>query len=190
MTWAIFHDTHLTAIGEILTTGSETLVAVLGGSLLEHAVERTLVERLRNDPKVIEDQFKPDMPLGAIGPKIELLYLLNAIDRPARDTLKGIARIRNIFAHNLGASFASEDKEYLRHIGKLVLHKGRAYYPNPRILGDSKEPIETIDSSRTLFLVNLKLALLDLMRDRISHRPHTNETMNPEEIRAQFSEGR
>ncbi|MEH2521574.1 hypothetical protein V1279_007147 [Bradyrhizobium sp. AZCC 1610] len=187
MTWAIFNDAHLAAIGEILTTGSETLVAVLGGSLLEEAVERTLVERLRNDPKVIEDQFKPDMPLGAIGPQIELLYLLNAIDRPTRDTLKGIARIRNVFAHNLGASFASEDT--LKYVGKLAIHKGRTYYPNPRIGGDSKEVVEPIDSNRTLFLVNLKLALLDLMRDRVSHRLHSNEMMSPEEIRAQFQEG-
>jgi hypothetical protein len=117
-----------------------------------------------------------------------LLYLLSAIDRPVRDALKGIARIRNIFAHNLGASFASEDT--LKYVGKLVLHKEKTYYPNSRIGGDSNEVIEPIDSNRTLFLVNPKLALLDLMRDRVSHCLHSNVMLSPEEIRALFPEGR
>jgi hypothetical protein len=188
MTWAVFDDSHLTAIGELLLTGTERVTAVIGGALLEEAVERTLVERLRDAPKIIEAQFNPEKPLGSIGPQIELLYLLYAIDDSTRQTLKAIAAIRNFFAHNPAVSFASD--KIRKSVGQLELHKDKTHYPNPRIGGDSDEGIEEIKDHKTLFLVNLKLGLLGLMRDRVSHKLHTNEMLSPEEIRSQFPEGR
>ena len=156
----------------------------------EDTVERTLAERLRDAPDVIKNLLKPDKPLGNIAPQIDLLHLLYAFDDTTRVALKGIAAVRNFFAHNLNATFDSEDTGFEKSLQRLVLHRNRTHYPNPRLGGDSDQPIEAIDGRRTLFLVNLKLGLLELMRDRVSHRLHTNEMLTPEEIRSQFPEGR
>jgi hypothetical protein len=188
MTWAIFDDSHYRAIGEIITTGSERVVAVVSGAFLEETVERTLKERLRDAPDVIKILLKPERPLGNIAPQIDLLHLLYAFDDPTRKTLKGIAAVRNFFAHNLDATFESD--EVVKGIDRLVLHENKSHYPNPRLGGDSNEPIEPIENRRTRFIVNLKLGLLELMRDRVSHRLHTNEMLTDEDIRSQFPEGR
>ena len=60
MTWAVFPDDKYTAaVIELLTeaakpSGSERVMAVVGGALLEEAVDRTLRERLIDDPGVIK----------------------------------------------------------------------------------------------------------------------------------------
>ena len=38
----------------------------------------------------------------------------------------------------------------------------------------------------TTFIVNLKLGLIALMRDRCSHEMHSNKVLSPEELKAQF----
>src|SRR4030081_1688311 len=114
MTWAVFADSHARAIGEILTTGSERVVAIVGGAFLEETVERTLKERLRDAPSIIKTLLEPDNPLGNIAPQVDLLHLLYAFEANVRDALKGLARVRNFFAHNLAASFDSEDKDFVK----------------------------------------------------------------------------
>ena len=175
MTWAIFSDSHIKAIGEMLTSGSERVLAVVGGALLEDTIYRTLSERLRDIPDIVESILGVDGPLGNTGPQIEVLFLLYGIDQKTRVALKAVAHIRNFFAHDLDASFDSVDKEFVKAINQLNLHDGKTHYPHHLGGGDSPHKIETINNRRDLFTVNLKLGLIALMRDRVSHEPHSSE---------------
>ena len=116
MTWAIFrHETQLHAVGEILETDNERVIAVVGGALLDAAVTRTLRERLRLEYEgaSIDDRiFQPSGPLGNVDPKIDMLYLLHGIDEDTHKALRSITRIRNHFAHNLGATFDPPHPEH------------------------------------------------------------------------------
>ena len=112
-----------------------------------------------------------------------MLFMLYAFEKPVRDTLYGVAEIRNFFAHNLDASFDSKDKHLTDAMDKLCLHEGRKVYPHHIYDGDTKLPIEDISTTRDKFLVNLKLCLIMLMRDRMSHetwsnKSHTKKAMN------------
>jgi len=136
MTWAVLPDDKYTrAVIELLTepakpSGSERVMAVVGGALLEEAVDRTLRERLIDHPAVIKNLLEPDRPLGNIAPQIDLLYLLGAFDNRTRGALKGIARVRNFFAHRTDASFDSLDKDFTDAMKRLVLYEGRTHYPH------------------------------------------------------------
>jgi hypothetical protein len=188
MTWAIFPgDIHARAVLELITAaahpaGSERIIAVVGGALLEQAVDRTLRERLINIPGLVNNLLGVDRPLGNMGPKIDLLRLLGAIDEKTRTALKGIAGVRNFFAHNLSASFDSLDDDFDKSMKRLVLHENRTHYPHHLFGPDSKIVLEPINSRRDQFIVNLKLGLIALMRDRISHEPFTNRPRSEEEL--------
>ena len=51
---------------------------------------------------------------------------------------------------------------------------------------DTEAPIEQINNDRDQFIVNLKLGLLALMQDRVSHHKHSNEQLTHEEIEEKF----
>src|SRR5262249_1531034 len=135
MTWAVLPgDKYTRAVIELLIeaakpSGSERVMAVVGGALLEEAVNRTLSERLINDPRVIKNLLNPDRPLGNVAPQIDLLYLLGAFDDGTRKALKGLAGVRNFFAHNTDASFDSLNEDFVDAMKRLVLHEGKSYYP-------------------------------------------------------------
>jgi DNA-binding MltR family transcriptional regulator len=192
MTWAVFPgDTYTRAVIELLTeagkpSGSERVMAVVGGALLEEAVDRTLRERLIDDTDVIKNLLEPDRPLGNIAPQIDLLYSLGAFDDRTRRALKGLAHVRNFFAHRTDASFDSLDKILTDAMKRLVLHEGRTYYPNHLFGPDSAVSIEPVTSRRDQFVVNLKLGLIALMRDRISHHDHSNKPRTEQEMRDIF----
>lgn len=188
MTWAIFaDDQHEQAIVELIEASSERVTAVVGGALLEYAVLRTLKERLRDDLEVTNNILAPDRALGNLGPKIDTLYLLQAIDKNTRNALKGIARVRNVFAHHLNVSFDSPDKMLVKGMNALILHEAKTHYPHHLYGGDTAQQIEPISDKRTQFIVNLKLGLIALMRDRVSHIYHSNQPLSEEEIRERFS---
>src|SRR5262249_32745958 len=92
MPWAIFPE-HTKALGEIISGSSERVTAIVGGALLDETVTRTLAERLHNDPDTIQRILGIDRPLGNVGPKIDMLYLLHAIDSEMRHALKGISGV-------------------------------------------------------------------------------------------------
>src|SRR5215475_7368755 len=104
MTWAVFPgDDHTRAVVEVLNAnllpqGSERIIAIVGGALLEEAVERTLRERLV-DNTAAANLLKPDGPLGNTGPQIDLLCLLGAFDDKVRRAMGALCRVRNFFAH-------------------------------------------------------------------------------------------
>ena len=187
MTWAIFkEEPNTVAIGELLSSRSDRVVAVIGGALLDEHVRRTLLRRLR-ESRVTDGLIKQDAPLGNVGPKIDLLYLLHALEKPTYQALKAVAGVRNFFAHELDASFQSEDPKFLDHMRYLTLQTSRTLYPHPRHpWEDTEVPLEPISNNRDQFVVNLKLGLLALMQDRVSHHRHSNEQLTQREIEEKF----
>ncbi len=189
--WAIFPgDRHLQAVMELVSAKSERVGAVVGGALLDEAVTRTLRERFRDDKGIANNILDVDMPLGNLGPKIDVLYLLGAFDNKTRAALKGIAGVRNFFAHHLDASFDSVDEKFTKAMGRLTLHENRMYYPHRLYGPDTNDPIEPIKNKRDQFTVNLKLALILLMRDRLSHETYTNSPFTEEQLRQKYQKQR
>jgi hypothetical protein len=94
--------------------------------------------------------------------------------------------VRNFFAHHLDASFDSPDTEFVKHVKRLTLHEDRTHYPHHLFGPNSAVAIEPINSKRDQFVVNLKLALITLMRDRISHEPYTNRPLTEAELRERY----
>lgn len=87
MTWAIFKDdSYISAVRELLEdaarpSGSGRVMAVVGGALLEEAVEKTLRARLKKD-KAVSRLVNPmgNGALAFIAPQIDALYALGAFD--------------------------------------------------------------------------------------------------------------
>ena len=177
MTWAIFSDEHVRAIGEIISSGLPRVTAIIGGALLDDTLRRTLSERLLNDKNVANKLFRINGVLGNSGPKIDLLYMLGAYDKPTRNVLEGISDIRNVFAHKLDASFNSKSEKLRNSIQKLTLHENRKFYPHRIYDENSKLEIEPIKNNHDIFVVNLKLCLIALMRDRASHETWSNKPL-------------
>jgi hypothetical protein len=183
MTWAIFpDDKHKQAVIELVTAGSERTIAMVGGALLEQAVDRTLRERLLDVPERVNSLLGVDRPLGNMGPKIDLLRLQGAFDESTHKAMKGIARVRNFFAHHLDASFSSQNKDFTKPMSQLTLHLNRTHYPHHLFGPDSDVAIEPISSEREQFVVNLKLSLILLMRDRIGHVPYSNQPLTEDQL--------
>lgn len=188
MTWAILLDleeTHRNAIIELLT-GSERALVVVGGALLDESVRRTLEERLINKPDVVKHLLDPDRPLGAFKPKVDLLYLLGGVDEPTRMAMNGIAAIRNFFAHNLSANFKSTDRDFLKGMRRLTLNDGLTRYPHHLAGGDSDVEVEPTPTDQARFVVNLKLCLIALMRDRMRHYDFSNTPLIAKDLLEKF----
>jgi hypothetical protein len=190
MTWAIFDDSHLRAIAEIIHSGSERVTAIVGGALLDDTLRRTLAERLRDDRDITKKLLKVNGALGNTGPKIDLLYQLYAFGKPERNALYGLTEARNYFAHNLDASFNSTEQTMIDAITKMTLHDNRKFYPHHAFNQDSDHEIEPVTNNREIFEVNLKLCLLILMRDRMSHVLWSNMPVTEDQIRERLERER
>jgi hypothetical protein len=158
-------------------------MAIVGGTLLDDTLRRTLAERLRNDKDTSEKLLKVNGPLGNTGPKIDLLYQLYAFEKPVRNALYGLTEARNFFAHNLDASFDSKAEKMVGAMKLLTLHEGRTHYPHHLYDKDSEHEIEQVGNNRDRFLVNLKLCLIALMRDRVRHVAWSNTPRSEEDLR-------
>jgi hypothetical protein len=131
--------------------------------------------------EAVDRLFKPENTLGNIAPQIDVLFALGAFDDQTRKALKGLAGVRNFFAHHTDASFDSLNKDFVKAIDRLTLHVGRTDYPHHLWGPDSKNPIEAVTTRMNQFVVNLKLGLLILMRDRVSHHRNSNTPRTEEE---------
>ena len=175
MTWAVFDDEHDRAIGEMLAATQPRNLAVVGGALLDEHLRRTLAERLRNDARLRDKLFGMSGALGNAGIRNDLLYMLDAYDRRLWKTNDGIIAVRNFFAHDLSASFDSLDNKFIAGMNKMTFHEQRKFYPKHKDWSDTTKPIESVKNNRVKFIVNLKLSLLALMHDRVSHEIHSNQ---------------
>lgn len=185
MAWAIFRPEHAKGIAEIIQSRSSRIAAIVGGTILDDTLRRTLAERLRNDKDIANKLLKVSGALGNTGPKIDVLYMLGAFDKPVRNALYGLSEIRNFFAHNLDASFDSKAKAMLEATRKLTLHKGRRYFPHHIYGENTKTKIEPVTNNRELFIVNLQLGLNALMRDRVGHITWSNKPLTKTALREQ-----
>ncbi|HET9715749.1 MAG TPA: hypothetical protein VFP60_06135 [Pseudolabrys sp.] len=176
MAWALFGSQERGVLEMIEHSGSHRVTAIVGGALLDEALTRTVTERLRKHADIADKLFKVNGPLGNTVPKIDLLYMLYGIDDATRKGLYGIAEVRNFFAHNLDASFDSTKPKFVDGMSKLTMHEGRTKYPHHLKKGaDSEHPIESIRNVRDRFVVNLKIGLIALMSDRVSHKTWSSE---------------
>lgn len=83
--------------------GDDRTCALLSASLLDYWLEMMLLQAFVNRDEARQQLLADRMPLGTFSAKIELAYCLNLIPKFARDDLNLIRRIRNDFAHHLGA---------------------------------------------------------------------------------------
>ncbi len=178
MVWAILGEDQTNAIQEITASDSDRIVAVVGGAILDHTLRKTLEDRFRNNKDKNNKLFKPNGPLGNLGPKIDLAFQLYVFEKHVRESLYGLAEVRNYFAHHLNASFGSPDKPLSDSLAKLTLHKNRSHYPHPNTRTDSEFEIEPTANNRDVFIVNLKVGLIFLMADRLNHVLFTNSLHN------------
>lgn len=190
MPWATFSDAHLRAIDEIEKSDSDRIAAIVGVAILDDTLRLTLTERLQNDKNITGKLLKPNGALGNTEPKIDLLYLLYSFEKPVRNALYGLCHIRNLFAHNLDASFDSQEEKMIEEINKLILHDNKKYYPHHLFDKDSDFEIEPVISNRDRFLVNLRFCLRVLMRDRCSHVMSSNKPLTEAELREQMMQER
>jgi hypothetical protein len=178
MVWAILDADQNAALKELIRTqNSDRIVAVVGGAMIDNSLRHALESRFR--PKsgktdMNEKLFRPGGALGNLQPKIDLAYQLYMLDKLVRNTLHGIAEIRNLFAHHLTMRFSSDDSNMKKALTKLALHVGRTHYPSALWDGDTEHLLEPIHQTRDLFFVNLKLALIWLMADSHKHEPWSN----------------
>lgn len=175
MVWAIPGEKFGTALDELTAAASDRIVAVVGGAMVDQLLGEALRQRFQPG-EVTDNLLDPtkDRALGAFGPRIDIAFALGMYDESVRANLKKIAHIRNVFAHELVASFESPEKEFAKNVAGLNLQIGRTHYPSPLFVGDSIHEVEMSTSPRDRFLVNIKIALCLLMQDMVVHQPYSS----------------
>ena len=160
MLWFMLNEQQSRAIAEIEHSGSDRIVTVVGGALLDQSLRVALQSKMRQDKKAFQRLFKDSGPLASSN-KVELAYLLHLVEEPMRDAMEAICQIRNLFAHQLDMSFKfARDQRMKDALSKLVLHKGKPYFPGSFWEGDSTHSIDPVTDERSRFLVNLQLSLI------------------------------
>lgn len=101
-----------------LSDGSDRVLAVVAGGALEADLKAMIERSLVDDPDRVKTLLGPNGQLGAFGGQINLAYLMGLIDRRARDDIAKVAKVRNMFAHQVrGLSFnASPIRELCRDL--------------------------------------------------------------------------
>ena len=184
ITWSgrIGNQAQNAALKELIEAqSSDRVVGIVGGAILEDALQNALIFRFRStaghNTDLNDRLFRVGGPLGFFRPKIDIAYQLYVFDKPIRNAMYGIAEIRNLFAHQLDMNFSSADKRMTDAAAKLTLHQGRTHYPHPITGKDSEYEIEATSTTRDQFFVNLKLCLIWLMEDHNRHHTWTNIPM-------------
>jgi len=179
MAWAILNNEQRGALIELIEgESSDRVLAIVGGAILDDSLFRALDLRLRMNTSVKQKMFKIGGALGNLGPKIDIGYLLYMYEKPIRDAMYGIEKVRNFFAHNLVADLQSENPKLIKAMANLKLHEGLTHYTNP-VTGkpatdDPLMKIEPIIGPRDIFIINLKICLLALRFDHRTHRHGSN----------------
>jgi hypothetical protein len=81
--------------------GSDRAVAVICTAIVENRLTAVLKASMRSDPEPLTELFRPSGPLGSLGTKIRLAYLLGLIHEDIYRDLLLTAKIRNEFAHDV-----------------------------------------------------------------------------------------
>lgn len=190
MVWPIFgdHQLKLNSINRIMSSPDDLVVAIIGGAMLEEAVERTLIERMRQSDTGYDRLFEPTKPLSSTSAQIDALYMLWGLEPHVRKSMLELYRVRNFFAHNLAATFESKEKRLIKALNGLKLHLNLTHYPDARFGTPTSKPIEPVKTNRDKFIVNLKLCLNYLMQDRCKHISFSTVPISHDELRKQVGE--
>lgn len=81
--------------------GSDRAVAVVCLAIVENRLTDLLKAAMREDEKTQEELFNPSGPIGSLGTKIKLAYMLGLIHADVHSDLRLVTKIRNEFAHNV-----------------------------------------------------------------------------------------
>lgn len=181
--WAIFNESHLRAIFDIVLSGSDIVTAIVGVTFLDNTLRLTLSQRFHNRKSTQQKVFDRGGTFDTVGSKIDALYLLGAFDSSVRTALDALIQVRNLFAHNLNVTFASTDEKMVKAIAALSLHEGKTHFPHHLYATETGEAIGPVETPRDRFIVNLKFCLIMLMRDRVSHHMHSHDPLPEEELR-------
>jgi hypothetical protein len=179
MIWSVQNTEQIQAVGEIEHSRSERVIAIVCGAMVEQRLEIALKFRLHCHDHTQKQLFKPSGSLGPFKNKIDLGFLLYMYEKPLWLALTGICEIRNKFAHRLDQTFHGGDDQFKASLKHLILHEGVKFYPNPFMWSDTEERLRKPKNNREVFVTNVKLALVALMRDMLLHHPQSNESIIP-----------
>lgn len=114
-----------------LTGVSERTAVIVSAALLEDKLADIIKSRLRNDTDAQKKMFKSSGPLGSLGPKGDLAFLMGIISEKTRDDIGQIGQIRNFFAH-----WSRLDSFNGRDVRRLVDKLHFLLHPNIRPITD------------------------------------------------------
>jgi hypothetical protein len=84
-----------------LNSATDRAAAIVGGSIVELALQSALEAQLHRDEKLTDSLFRPSGAFGAFATKINLGFLVGIYGQTGRKELTIIKNIRNAFAHRL-----------------------------------------------------------------------------------------
>lgn len=87
---------------------NDRALAIVGRAFLDTVLESILIEFLVDDEKEVAELMRYEGPLGTYSGRIRGAYCLGLLRKTVRDDLRLVGRIRNRFAHDLSASFATD----------------------------------------------------------------------------------
>jgi DNA-binding MltR family transcriptional regulator len=104
MTWIVANEDEEEFIRE-LTSHSDRVVALLGQTVVDRRLEAAIKSRWQNDEtgKVFKDLFQDSAPLGSFSTRIKIGFVTRLYGKETFKDLQHINKIRNAFAHKLGA---------------------------------------------------------------------------------------
>ena len=84
-----------------LQASTDRAIAIVGAVLIDNGLRVLITAHLRADHDIENQVFQHTGPLGALGPKVRLAYMMSLIEKEAYDDILLIEHIRNRFAHRL-----------------------------------------------------------------------------------------
>lgn len=106
----LFQDMELDALGHIEAESDRGAVLV-AAALLDNGLKGRLSELFLKSDDSKDQLFEGgNAPLGTFSAKIELAYRLKLIDKECKKSLNTFRKLRNDFAHEVGASKLSDSR--------------------------------------------------------------------------------
>lgn len=169
-----------------LQHASDRAAAIVGGSVLEVALNEALIAHMHKHKKITDRLFKPSQALGPFGTKIHLGLLIGLYGPIGHSDLSIMKDIRNEFAHKLAIN-DFESKTIVSMTKKLKLCDRYVVdtSSNARVFTKQKNKLvkdfdywvglagrdETIKTSRGRFLLSLTALTYGLMTAHVTGMP-------------------
>ena len=172
--WAILNPDIQAGVIEFINATSDRICALVGAAVVDEALRQALSYRLR-DCSTREKVIEHTGSLGEFGAKAQVGYLLYMYERDEYSALRGIGEVRNLFAHRLLVSdFDDKDEKLAAAFERFKLHGTYKKLPLPFSKGDSEYDVPPTTKRRDIFITNIQILLVILMRDLSAHLPNSN----------------